>query len=132
MASLRNELRASLLEMRPQIRASERGFEAAFLLPASFTGFQGHFRGQPICPGVCLIQTQIILAECVLAHALTLREVITAKFLIPITPEKRVEAAGWIETRDGIHILRSTLDLGPQRAAEFVIRLLDASPGEQP
>lgn len=132
MASLRDEVRASLLDVRLRARDAGQGFAAAFRLPASFTGFQGHFRGQPICPGVCLIQTQIVLAEHVLARPLLLREVIAAKFLAPVTPDMRVDAEGWIETRDGLHFLHGTLSIGARRAAEFTMRLADAAPGVPP
>lgn len=50
--------------------------------------YSAHFPGQPITPGVCIIQIASELLEEYLGAALVLREVVNAKFLAVITPDE--------------------------------------------
>ena len=43
--------------------AGEGKFEAELRFDPEFPGFAGHFEGNPLVPGVCLIQAAELLAE---------------------------------------------------------------------
>lgn len=58
--------------------------------PAGFPGFEGHFPGFPILPGVAQIQAALCLAEDWRGAPLRLAAVESAKFLLQIRPEEPV------------------------------------------
>lgn len=60
---------------------------ASFLIGADFPGFNGHFDGNPVLPGVCCIQTVIFLIEKWLGRRVVLDEVVSAKFLAVVAPD---------------------------------------------
>ena len=64
-------------------------FTARFIFPAEFTGFQGHFPGNPILPGVCMIQAVIIMFK-EFEKKITLKEILQAKFFLPVSCNKEL------------------------------------------
>ena len=80
--------------LRKEIRGSIKRFWmdtagvllAQFTFPSSFVGFQGHFPGRPILPGVCLIQAMLSLYEAYHSIPIRLVELKTAKFIAPVLP----------------------------------------------
>lgn len=52
--------------------------------------YKAHFPGQPITPGVCIIQMATELLEEISGWTLSLKEVVNAKFLSVINPDKTV------------------------------------------
>lgn len=50
----------------------------------SFRGFAGHFEGNPIVPGVCLIELARVCAEKALAKTLKTSEISQCRFRSPI------------------------------------------------
>lgn len=56
------------------------------LLHAAHPIYQAHFPGQPITPGVCIIQMARELMEQHAGHPLTISQVKNAKFLAIISP----------------------------------------------
>ena len=59
---------------------------------ASHAIYGAHFPGDPVTPGVCIIQTVKELAERTVGRPLFLRTVRNAKFLRVIDPRKATEA----------------------------------------
>ena len=49
-----------------------------------FRGFEGHFEGNPIVPGVCLIQTARVAAETILEKSLETQCVVNCRFRRPV------------------------------------------------
>lgn len=58
----------------------------AFSIPADHPALPGHFPGQPIVPGVVLLDQAILLVET--AEGLKVRGVPMAKFLSPVGPSE--------------------------------------------
>ena len=50
--------------------------------------FNGHFPGNPIMPGVCMMQIVAELSTAALGKKVSLKKANQAKFLIPIIPQK--------------------------------------------
>ena len=63
---------------------------ASFIFPESFAGFQGHFEGNPVLPGVCKIQAVIAMHEKFYAKNFRLKEVAQAKYFLPVTPHQKI------------------------------------------
>jgi 3-hydroxyacyl-[acyl-carrier-protein] dehydratase len=59
-------------------------------LPATFSGFQGHFPGQPVMPAVCQIEMVRCLVEAAEGGPLQLDRIVRAKYVLPIAAEERV------------------------------------------
>jgi len=61
-------------------------FDASFVFPADFTGFRGHFPGQPILPGVCTVQAVLVALQAWKGQPVKLQEITNAKFFAPVAP----------------------------------------------
>ena len=57
-----------------------------------FTGFEGHFEGNPIVPGVCLIETARLVAEEITGKKLRTGKIAQARFRRPIFAGERADA----------------------------------------
>lgn len=65
---------------------SEEALTTHIELHADHPIYQAHFPGNPITPGVCLVQMIGELAEGQVGHPLALSNVVNLKFLAPISP----------------------------------------------
>lgn len=76
------------IQLLPAHEAEKVCAMAAF--SAAYPGFQGHFPGEPILPG--FLHLQLALDVLALAGRLsgTLRAVPSAKFMMPITPQRNI------------------------------------------
>ncbi len=64
--------------------------------------FTGHFPGQPVVPGVCMMEMVRELIERLSGRLLWLREAAQVKFLSPITPDLRpFMEISWEEKKGG-------------------------------
>ncbi len=110
-----------------EVRADGTPWRARLCFPPDFSGFQGHFPGQPIVPGVCLIEAVLQLARRRDAQPLRIQSIRNAKFFRPLAPDQAVEvqatslmrAAGTLEVR-----AQFTGAAGP--VAEIILRLSGA------
>ncbi len=81
MSGLDGEIRACLRET-----AREGGaVRGRFIFPSGFVGFRGHFDGQPVLPGVCMIRAALILAEAAGCGTGELSEIASAKWYRPVS-----------------------------------------------
>ena len=65
---------------------TERGYEV--LLDEKHFIYQAHFPGEPVTPGVCIIQMAKELLEDYLQHDFEIKQVKNVKFLSVISPTK--------------------------------------------
>ena len=66
--------------------AGEGKFEAELRFDPEFPGFAGHFEGNPLVPGVCLIQAAELLAERALQKPVAIRSIGQVKIFRPLQP----------------------------------------------
>ena len=91
------ELRSRVKDLR---QTAEKEYGCAMDFDPGFRGFEGHFEGNPIVPGVCLIETARVVAETVLGKSLATRRVSQCRFRRPIFAGEcaevklKLEAAG--------------------------------------
>lgn len=62
--------------------------EAALTIDPSHTIFEGHFPGQPVVPGVCMLQMVREVAEAFLARPMRIPEADSIKFLSVMDPRQ--------------------------------------------
>ena len=86
-----NEIPDSVIsaEVRSRLRELQRGDDGrtsscTVTFDAAFRGFEGHFEGNPIVPGVCLIALARIHAEELLQRAFIVKEIRQCRFRRPI------------------------------------------------
>ena len=95
-----------------------------FLYPPSFTGFQGHFPGDPILPGVCILQSLRMGLEEAWRIPLRLLEVGNAKFIVPTRPGDKLLYTVRESARDDVSVSTKTkVTRDGERVAEFSVKL---------
>ena len=67
-----------------------------------FCGFDGHFEGNPIVPGVCIIEAVRCAAEQALEKRLTMKALSQCRFRAPLLPGDRADIALVIREKDGV------------------------------
>ena len=126
MNTLRKQLGESLSLTRT---AEDGGFSASLALPDSFVGFQGHFPGNPVVPGVCLVQAVLLAAERVLGKPVRLDEVKVAKFFSPLLAGQVAEIVGNVAAVGATAEVAATLTSAGRKVAHVSLRAVVASPG---
>jgi 3-hydroxymyristoyl/3-hydroxydecanoyl-(acyl carrier protein) dehydratase len=75
-------------------RDSQTGeISAEFAFDNDFIGFQGHFPGKPILPGVCQVEMALAILEKALKQKLTLTTLTRGKFMNAVTPNETVQVS---------------------------------------
>ena len=88
MNQIQKELETCLLEIHAE---SEQHAQARFRFPATFAGFNGHFPGQPILPGICMIQAVLCLLKSWKMSPVYLQEIVLAKYYRAVTLKDTLE-----------------------------------------
>ncbi|NDV23253.1 3-hydroxyacyl-ACP dehydratase FabZ family protein [Desulfovibrio sp. JC022] len=106
------------------LEKSETGYTRSYVFKKSFPGFDGHFPGNPILPGV--IQTllgQLSAAEALEheypAEKITLQSVTRCKFLRPVKPMETLELSFSLKTKGLNHIAICSLTVDGETAATY-------------
>ena len=74
-------LRSRIWDLRA---TTENEYVCTMEFDAGFTGFEGHFEGNPIVPGVCLIEAARVIAEEAAGKALKTLRIAQCRFRRPI------------------------------------------------
>ncbi|MFP4175995.1 MAG: hypothetical protein ACOCR1_01365 [Planctomycetota bacterium] len=123
MNRIRQELKSALT-----ITANSfpEGFEAEFTLPPDFVGFRHHFPGNPVLPGVAIIDA--VAAACSLAAGTTsssIKRIKRAKFFTPVKPDMTVRMGADIKKGPGSCSISATLHSDGTRIAIVKIEMND-------
>ncbi|HLE18615.1 MAG TPA: hypothetical protein VI728_10070 [Syntrophales bacterium] len=92
-----------------------------FRFDNSFPGFDGHFPGFAILPGVVMIDLSVALCEDLLKCRLLLTGIEMAKFTNPILPGDLVEAEVSAVEKNGVYTVRGRLISGSKIAATLLL-----------
>ncbi len=86
------------------------GFEvkATLIINAAHKIFEGHFPGQPVVPGVCMMQMVKEITEQVVEKKLNLLKASEMKFLAIINPQEN-------------NIIQTTLKYAPEENGQIVV-----------
>lgn len=113
-----SRIRGEIKKVMHRFEKQGDGASAAFVFPEHFTGFQGHFEGNPVLPGICKIQAAQAVMEEALGVPLRLKEVAQAKYMAPVTcgQEIRVSCTPSPSQGNGVGV-RAVVMLGETKAA---------------
>ncbi len=118
--------------MKKAIEQCMAGFEAkesgelsaGFIFPENFIGFQGHFPGNKILPGICQIQCALSMLERWRGEKAVLTEIISAKFFSPVLPaEELICKAGNTAEGNGTVILKASFSRDGKKVSEMKLRV---------
>lgn len=97
---------------------------AGFKFPEDFIGFQGHFPGSKILPGICQIQCALCMLEKLHGKKAVLREIISAKYFHPVLPsEELICRAGSTAESSGDLILKASFSSNDRKVSEMKLRV---------
>lgn len=66
-------------------------WSATFVFPSCYAGFRGHFPGDPVLPGVCMIEAVLAVLAAAQEAPVRLAGVTSAKWLAPVRPDEVLE-----------------------------------------
>jgi len=116
--TLRNEIAACLTSFTPKGEQAQ----TAWVFPRDFSGFQGHFPGHPVCPGVCIVLAQLDAAQRLVGKKLELMEIENVKFMWPVFPERQVDGNVKITAvENGCWRVQAELKRGSRRIAKILL-----------
>ena len=75
-----NPLQEQIMRCMSPVESVDGKLVSTFCFSSDFIGFQGHFPGSPVLPGVCLIQAVLVILQTSGDRKITLRQVVQAKF----------------------------------------------------
>lgn len=109
------------------------GVVARFVFPPDYLGFAGHFPGNPVLPGVCMVQAAVVMQAGWHHVPVALGDVVSAKWFAPVKPdteltfEAEAPHAGSAE-RPGM-VIKTRISCQGAKVAELVLRVTGL-PGE--
>jgi 3-hydroxyacyl-[acyl-carrier-protein] dehydratase len=97
-----------------------------FAFPPEFIGFQGHFPGKKILPGVCQIQCALTTFEMGAGKTVVLKEVVLAKYFSPVFPGDEVTCVvtGPAESGGKEVVVKALITKESVKVAELKLRLV--------
>lgn len=115
--------------LSPVTGDGQGGFSASATFPADFIGFKGHFPGRPVLPGVCMVQTALVILALGRAEPVTLKCLVSAKWMAPVLPGEALVFTLTVGGRNAPpEAVRVSVLRGPEKVAEF---LLETQPGSR-
>ena len=115
-------MRAHMRDIR---ETAERTYRCTIDFDPAFPGFAGHFEGNPIVPGVCMMAAARILAESVLDRELTTVGLPQCRFRRPIRAGESAELT--VRMKDAEEGLTMQAELRVEGAVAAQLRLKEAA-----
>lgn len=91
----------------------------AFCFQNNFPGFDGHFPGNPILPGIVMVAMSKAVSEAVCGASLLLSGLSYAKFTKLVLPGEAIKVAVSVGESGGVYTVRSQLTSAGKTAATF-------------
>ena len=112
--------------MRERRRSDETGEYLCTLdFDPEFPGFDGHFPGNPIVPGVCLIAAARVFAEEVLAQPFAAAEIRQCRFRRPVQAGERAEMRLRIfDPESGVRQIQTSITVDGSPAAQLRMKVV--------
>ena len=113
--------------VRERLRSDETGeYLCSLDFDPKFPGFDGHFPGNPIVPGVCLIAAARVFAEEVLMRSLAITEIRQCRFRRPVQTGERAEIRLRIcEPEPGIRQIQASITVDGSPAAQLRMKAVE-------
>jgi 3-hydroxymyristoyl/3-hydroxydecanoyl-(acyl carrier protein) dehydratase len=100
--------------------------ETNVLIPADHPAFAGHFPGNPIVPGVLLLEAALHAIQTGLGKTFMSYQIATAKFLSPVKPGEALQVR--YEHQD--NAIRFAIFVGERKVASGAFAVQAAVPGQ--
>ena len=94
--------------LRDWVQTADQEYVCKVDFDADFAGFEGHFPGNPIVPGVCLIELSRVMAEQAAGLELVLQEISLCKFRHPVMAGMTADCKLLLRRLDGPAFLIQT------------------------
>ena len=105
--------------LRDCVQTAENEYSCTVDFDPGFTGFEGHFEGNPIMPGVCLIELARVHAEQVLNRSLRTVEISQCRFRSPVLGGMSVNCKLLVRPLDDRHVrIQSEIRAGENPACQ--------------
>ncbi len=88
MSKMTQEIEKNIIDINT---SDNNDISASCIFKNDFIGFKGHFDGNSILPGICLLQTGVVIVEKVLKKQYSLESVKNVKFFAPVFPNKQID-----------------------------------------
>lgn len=89
----------------------------------AFPGFEGHFEGNPIVPGACLIELARVHAESALGCQLKTEEISQCRFRSPVPAGMTASCKLLVRKQDAAHVkIQSEIRLGENIACQVRLK----------
>ncbi len=119
MNRLEQDIRAALVDVGPG-EGGER--IARFVFPPGFLGFQGHFPGNPVLPGVCMIQAVLAALTDGASARVSLSRIVSAKWFAPVKPGEELNfVTRETPAGEGKAVVKARVTCGGKRVAELAL-----------
>jgi len=121
MSIIKQEIKQCMSDLR---KDGEGRISARFLFPETFTGFKGHFPGQPTLPGICNILAGIVVAEEVYKKKIKLKKIVQAKFfnVVSQNEELLLECSEHKKT-DESALMKVMISRNSKKIAKYELRI---------
>ena len=115
MSIIKREIEQCMTGLEAVVIQGLPALNARFTFPEDFIGFQGHFPGNKILPGVCQIQCALTMLEKWKNRDVILKEIVHAKFFSTVVPSEEFACVcKGIEVTDADFILKVIHQQGRQ------------------
>ena len=109
--------------LRDCVQTAENEYVCTVTFDSAFTGFEGHFEGNPILPGVCLIELARVHAEQALGKKLRTEEISHCRFRSPVLSGMSVICKLSVHALDDRHVrIQSEIKVGENPACQVRIK----------
>ena len=101
---------------------------ALFCFPKQFVGFQGHFNGRPVLPGICKLHSAQVVFEAARRRSCRVIEISVAKYFSPVTHDEEIVVdCQWQAKGEGFWNLKTSVTLQGTKIALLQQVLNDAN-----
>ena len=126
MNIIRNQIHDAL---RVSPYSDGEGFETEFSLNGDFVGFEGHFPGNPVLPGICLITACLVAAGEALGSSVKMSRLKSAKFFSPVAPGDKVAIKASFVRGDTENMLKAQISCEQRRVAQIILGYFSPAEG---
>ena len=120
VSTMSAELRSRVAGLR---QTGEGEYVCTMDFDPAFRGFEGHFEGNPIVPGVCLIQAARTAAEAVIGKALVTRSISNCRFRRPVPGGGQITVRIKLEkSEDGLWTVKADMSVGGQICTQLKLK----------
>lgn len=117
------KIKAEITQYMTAFETGNGTLTSRFIFPDSFIGFQGHFPGKKILPGVCQIQCALSTLERAKQKSLELKEIVLAKYFTPVSPEEEIQCVCSDVPEAGEFTFKTMITKGDTKVAELKLRV---------